>query len=246
MTAFAIGSSASSLAALTLLRQGPITPQENSAADTLGAPFRYDGSLTTGVSAAAYTIDTILRSRAIAPPASSAAGLAQLAGALARFDSAGVSVQFRVDGAAAPDDVAGWMGDRNIGILADHAASVAATPEEALAQYGEIARQAAARPGASDFSKQIHQAYLEGRIELVPAEEYGVKSETAVAFHFAANGDFRGSSWNVSTPADSLSLADLKQTRLKEQDDGSWIDTETGRYAAGISFGGRSYVATFD
>lgn len=246
MPASAIGSSASSLAALTLLRQVSITPPENSTAGTLAASFRYDGSLITGVSAAAYTIDTILHSRSMARPASSTAGIAQLADALARFEGAGVSVQFRVDGAPAPDDMAGWMGDRNIGTVADHAAGVAMSPEEALTQYGEIARQAASRPGASDFSRNIHQAYLEGRIELVPAEEYGVGSETAVSFHFAANGDFMGSSWKVSTPADSLSFADLKQTRLKEQDDGSWIDIETGRYAAGVYFGGRSYVATFD
>lgn len=145
-------------------------------------------------------------------------------------------------------DAADKLGDRNIGMIASYASQIAVTDEEFQAQVVAALETAAMNEKGSAFNKMAYQAYLEGELEFVPAEEFGIKKHITQNFAFSESGKWvsSGSIGFESADVGTATNEELMQTRVVKQEDGTFIDPETGRYAHFTQIGGRAMVAFFD
>lgn len=235
--------------ALSLLRQPTEAGRGSGVAGSRaqGPAVLYGGSLSSDGTNPFDAIRKILsESKANVPDAAREAGVANLQNALGRFAEAGFGFEFDVDGKPFPGAAAAALGDKNIGFIDDYSKEVVTTDEEALAKLAESAEYVASRPSSSVFSKIVNEAYKAGKVELIPAEEFGIESQHGVTFHFSNKGEFLGSSYSSKNNLGITTVGDLYETRLIQQEDGSRIDIETGRYASYVIVGGRDYIATFD
>ena len=240
--------------ALTLLRQSNISAPSHSAkvngaaSATEKAAVVYGGSLSRDGGNPVDAIRRILGdSRAqTVPAAASAAGRSTLEGALSRFSDAKIALSVDVDGRRFAGVAASALGDKNIGYIADYADQVITNDKDAMAKLAALSKASAARPGASQFSKIIHEAFVAGEVELVAASEFGVETKRTKTFNFSASGQFLGSSSTNDNEAGTTTVGELYQTRFLLQDDGARIDVETGRYASYVDVGGRDYFMFID
>ncbi|MEM9669049.1 MAG: hypothetical protein AAF950_09005 [Pseudomonadota bacterium] len=205
----------------------------------------YGGSVSSDGTNPVEAIREILRnSRAENIPAvASASGQASLQNALERFAASTLDVKIEVGGQLFTAAAAGALGDKNIGFITDFADQLVTNDEEALAKFGEILEQSAARGSRSLANDIFYDAYRAGNVELVAASEFGIETDRTKTFIFSADGTFFGSRAQSNNPAASRAIGELYETRFLLQDDGTRIDVETGRHASYVYFGGRDYFA---
>lgn len=144
-------------------------------------------------------------------------------------------------------EAAGKLSDRNIGIIADYANQIATTDQEFQDQVVATMKMAAENAGGSEFNRMAYQAYLDGRMEFVPAETFGVSKHVTQNFAFSKDGQWLSSGGAASADRDigPSTNEELMRDRVVRQDDGTFRDPETGRYAHFTQIGGRAMVAFF-
>ena len=141
-----------------------------------------------------------------------------------------------------PGAAAAALGDKNILHIVGYANQLTTSDEQAMIKFGEMSETSATRPEASKFSKIIYNAFRAGEVELIPAKDFGIETQRSITFKFSASGEFLGSESLNDNSVGDITAGQLYDTRFLQQDDGTRIDTETGRYASYVDVGGRDYI----
>lgn len=135
--------------------------------------------------------------------------------------------------------------DHNIGLIAKWANQVAVTDEEFETRLAAGWKKAATVEGASEFNKMAYQAYIDGRLDIHSATEFGIQQHITKEFEFSSDGEWI-STGGTDRDVGSITNQELFATRVVRQEDGTFIDPETGRYAHFSQIGDRAVVSFFD
>ena len=115
--------------------------------------------------------------------------------------------------------------------------------ERTVERVETIIRENAARPDANAQARANLAALDNGTLELVPFEEFGVKYSSIYDIHVSKIG--RSAFSNAST-SDLGKLLEVREKMMVKQDDGTYIDPESGKYVTYIRSGERGFFILSD
>ena len=104
-------------------------------------------------------------------------------------------------------------------------------------------REGAARPDASKQQRIIAEALDNGTLEIVPLDEFGVTFSTV---HTIAVSQIGWSAFSNGYESSFSELVELNARMRVEQDDGTYIDPESGKYVSYVFTNGQGFFLMAD